>query len=238
MKATIFPKAQNGSSEVFEGGRIALEAPSVVQLAIGPEQVLRFDRDGSDLVLVLKDGTRLVIEGFFVQDADGRNDLVFEDGNGVTWWAQYGEDWEGFDIAEIEDALLIPPLPLAALAGLGALAGGAALVARNDSPDSDTPAPNTPPAGEDASVTTPEDTPISGSVSAKDDDGDPLTFTLDGGPSNGTVTVNPDGSYEYVPNPDYTGGDSFTVTVDDGRGRHRHHHRQCHRHAGQRSAGG
>jgi large repetitive protein len=218
MKATIFPKAQDGASKVFDGTRIALEAPSVVQLAIGPEQVLRFDRDGSDLILVLKDGTRLIIADFFVQDADGRNDLVFEDGNGVTWWAQYGEEWEGFDIAEIEDALLIPPLPLAALAGLGALAVGAALVSGNDDPDSDTPAPNDPPVGEDASVTTPEDTPVSGTVTATDVDGDDLTFTLDGGPSNGTVTVNPDGSYEYVPNADYNGGDSFTVTVDDGQG--------------------
>ncbi|MAK64624.1 MAG: hypothetical protein CMF75_07800, partial [Maricaulis sp.] len=218
MKATIFPKAQDGASKVFDGTRIALEAPSVVQLAIGPEQVLRFDRDGSDLILVLKDGTRLVIADFFVQDADGRNDLVFEDGNGVTWWAQYGEEWTGFDIAEIEDALLVPPFPVAALTGLGALAGGAALVVGSDGPDSNTPAPNTPPVGEDAAVTTPEDTPVSGTVTATDVDGDDLTFTLEGGASNGTVTVNPDGSYEYTPNTDYNGDDSFTVTVDDGQG--------------------
>ncbi|HEY0197391.1 MAG TPA: VCBS domain-containing protein, partial [Rhodanobacter sp.] len=29
---------------------------------------------------------------------------------------------------------------------------------------------------------------------------------------------NPDGSYTYTPDPDYNGGDSFTVTVDDGHG--------------------
>uniref|UniRef100_UPI0018EED860 VCBS domain-containing protein n=1 Tax=Paracoccus binzhouensis TaxID=2796149 RepID=UPI0018EED860 len=77
---------------------------------------------------------------------------------------------------------------------------------------------NDPPVGEDASVTTPEDTPVSGTVSATDVDGDDLTFTLDGGPSNGTVTVNPDGSYEYVPNADYNGPDSFDVEVSDGNG--------------------
>ncbi len=32
------------------------------------------------------------------------------------------------------------------------------------------------------------------------------------------VTVNPDGSWTYTPNPDYNGPDQFVVTVDDGNG--------------------
>lgn len=100
MKAAVFLKAQDGDTRAFEGDRIVLDAPSVVQLQLGPEQVARFERDGNDLVLVLEDGTVLVIENFFVQTPEGRNDLVFEDGADVTWWAQYGETWTGFDIAE------------------------------------------------------------------------------------------------------------------------------------------
>ncbi|WP_423145310.1 tandem-95 repeat protein [Priestia sp. 40] len=37
-------------------------------------------------------------------------------------------------------------------------------------------------------------------------------------PANGTVVVNPDGSYSYTPNENYTGVDSFSVVVSDGQG--------------------
>ena len=43
-----------------------------------------------------------------------------------------------------------------------------------------------------------------------------LTTALGSAPSNGTVTVNPDGSFVYMPNPDFTGTDSFTYLVSDG----------------------
>ncbi len=68
------------------------------------------------------------------------------------------------------------------------------------------------------SHTTPEDTPVSGQVKATDKDGDTLTFTKGSNPTHGTVTVNPDGTWTYTPNPDYNGGDSFTVVVSDGKG--------------------
>jgi T1SS-143 domain-containing protein len=68
------------------------------------------------------------------------------------------------------------------------------------------------------SYTTPEDTPVRGQVKATDKDNDPLTFTKGSDPSNGTVTVNPDGTWTYTPKPDYNGSDSFTVVVSDGHG--------------------
>ncbi|MFZ7826868.1 Ig-like domain-containing protein [Priestia sp. 40] len=46
----------------------------------------------------------------------------------------------------------------------------------------------------------------------------PLTYGLLAGPANGTVVVNPDGSYSYTPNENYTGVDSFSVVVSDGQG--------------------
>jgi large repetitive protein len=65
-----------------------------------------------------------------------------------------------------------------------------------------------------------EDTAITGTLTASDVDGDAMTFALaaEGGPSNGTVTVNPDGSYSYTPNADYAGSDSFSYTVTDANG--------------------
>ncbi|MBE8717131.1 retention module-containing protein [Cellvibrio polysaccharolyticus] len=79
---------------------------------------------------------------------------------------------------------------------------------------------NTPPVTNNLNLTTPEDTPVSGRVTASDVDGDRLTFTVSGGPANGSITFfNPAlGSFVYQPGPGYTGSDQFTVTVSDGRG--------------------
>ncbi|HIF9218409.1 TPA: Ig-like domain-containing protein, partial [Photobacterium damselae] len=77
---------------------------------------------------------------------------------------------------------------------------------------------NDAPVGEDVSVETQEETAVTGQLTATDVDGDNLTFKPGADPTNGSVTVNPDGSWEYVPNPDFNGEDSFTVVVDDGNG--------------------
>jgi VCBS repeat-containing protein len=77
---------------------------------------------------------------------------------------------------------------------------------------------NDAPTGSALPLSTPEDTPVTGAVSASDIDGDALTFALTDGPDHGTLSLNPDGSYAYTPDPDYNGPDSFTITVSDGNG--------------------
>ncbi|MCX7561934.1 Ig-like domain-containing protein, partial [Sulfitobacter sp. F26204] len=47
-----------------------------------------------------------------------------------------------------------------------------------------------------------------------DPNGDPLTVTEATAP-NGTVTINPDGTLDYTPNPDFNGEDTITYTVED-----------------------
>ena len=74
------------------------------------------------------------------------------------------------------------------------------------------------PDGGDVNITTPQNTPIDGQVIATDPDGDPLIYILDTPPDNGSVIVNPDGTYTYTPDTDYIGPDMFTVLVDDSRG--------------------
>ena len=58
---------------------------------------------------------------------------------------------------------------------------------------------------------------LSGRVVGTDSDGDTLTYAKKIGPSHGTVVVNADGNYTYTPIKCYTGLDSFTVTVSDGK---------------------
>ena len=46
----------------------------------------------------------------------------------------------------------------------------------------------------------------------------PLTASLVAGPSYGTVTLDPNGSFSYLPNPGYVGPDSFTFIATDWNG--------------------
>nr|WP_319391013.1 Ig-like domain-containing protein [uncultured Cohaesibacter sp.] len=78
---------------------------------------------------------------------------------------------------------------------------------------------------DDASETTSENVTLDSSVTATDLDGDSITYSLDGQPSEGSVSLNADGSYSFNPGSDFDDlavGESRTVsfrfTADDGRG--------------------
>ncbi|MCK5603086.1 cadherin-like domain-containing protein, partial [Candidatus Pacearchaeota archaeon] len=49
-----------------------------------------------------------------------------------------------------------------------------------------------------------------------DVDGDSLTAVLNSGPANGSLTLNADGSFTYIPDADFNGQDSFTYHANDG----------------------
>src|ERR1043166_1689778 len=49
-----------------------------------------------------------------------------------------------------------------------------------------------------------------------DVDGDPLTAIVVSGPAHGTLTLNPDGSFQYLGATNYSGSDSFTYKANDG----------------------
>ncbi|RZJ75709.1 MAG: tandem-95 repeat protein, partial [Flavobacterium sp.] len=77
---------------------------------------------------------------------------------------------------------------------------------------------NDAPVASSPAITTAEDTPRNGVVTASDVEGNLLTYTLTTAPTNGSVVVNTDGTYTYTPNANYNGSDSFTITVNDGNG--------------------
>jgi VCBS repeat-containing protein len=53
-------------------------------------------------------------------------------------------------------------------------------------------------------------------INDSDADNDPLTAALVTDVSNGTLALNADGSFDYTPNADFNGSDSFTYNVNDG----------------------
>ena len=78
--------------------------------------------------------------------------------------------------------------------------------------------PNRAPDANDDAVTVNEDTVASGNVLANDTDADGQTLTavLASAPGNGTVVLNPNGSFTYTPTADFNGTDHFTYRANDG----------------------
>lgn len=82
---------------------------------------------------------------------------------------------------------------------------------------------NRPPAAADDAYTAVQNTALSVPAPGllandTDADGDPLTAVLVNGPTNGTLTFNPDGSFTYTPRPGFRGTDSFTYRAVDPSG--------------------
>ena len=83
-------------------------------------------------------------------------------------------------------------------------------------------APNTPPDALDDAYSTPQGTalnePAPGVLGNDSDvDGDPLSAVLDTDVSNGTLTLNADGSFVYTPDALYTGPTASPITPTTGR---------------------
>ncbi len=80
---------------------------------------------------------------------------------------------------------------------------------------------NIDPVAVDDTATTDLDTPVvitDPSGNDTDADGDPLTTTSIGTPTNGTATLNGDGTVTYTPDAGFTGDDTISYVVSDGQG--------------------
>jgi VCBS repeat-containing protein len=75
---------------------------------------------------------------------------------------------------------------------------------------------NDAPTATAGSATTDEDAALGGTVTGADIDSTGLTFTLESGPTHGTLTFHPDGSYTYTPHANYYGPDRFQFRASDG----------------------
>ncbi|HEY69453.1 MAG TPA: sortase [Anaerolineae bacterium] len=84
------------------------------------------------------------------------------------------------------------------------------------------PSANTPPSAAGDSYSMNEDASLVVNATNglldndSDPEGDPLYAIWESGPSHGTLDLHDDGSFTYVPDPDYFGSDSFTYHASDG----------------------
>jgi hypothetical protein len=90
----------------------------------------------------------------------------------------------------------------------------------SSSPSGTAPPQNVAPVAVDDAAMTVEDTPVTFDprTNDTDPDGDALTITQIGSPSNGIATVNGGTGITYTPDPDFNGSDVLSYTVSDGNG--------------------
>jgi PKD repeat protein len=74
---------------------------------------------------------------------------------------------------------------------------------------------NDAPVANDQAITTEEDTPVAITLTATDVDGDSLTYYVETGPLNGSLSGTTP-NLTYTPNSEFTGSDNFTFEADDG----------------------
>jgi hypothetical protein len=75
---------------------------------------------------------------------------------------------------------------------------------------------NSPPILGANSFVTETDVAITDRLAVQDPDGDMLTFSLVTQPKNGSVTLSTEGNFTYTPQAEFTGDDSFVISVSDG----------------------
>jgi len=97
------------------------------------------------------------------------------------------------------------------------------LVDVDESTLSQTVVPNNPPIALDDSYTVSEGASLTVAAPGvldndSDVDNNPLSVTLDSGPVNGLLTLNPDGSFVYSHDGSETNSDAFSYSVDDSQG--------------------
>lgn len=68
------------------------------------------------------------------------------------------------------------------------------------------------------SITTNEDQAIDSKVNATDPNGDALSYQITSAPAHGEVVLGQGGNFQYTPDENYFGSDSFDIQVSDGNG--------------------
>jgi VCBS repeat-containing protein len=127
----------------------------------------------------------------------------------LYWWNTVSGQWEKASPQSFDAGCVTLTVTDASSPSLSQLSGTAFA------------AGNTAPVSVDDAYTIDEDTLLTVGapgvlLNDSDVDGDSLSTVLVSGPTHGTLTLNADGSFTYMPNSNYNGTDSFTYQANDG----------------------
>lgn len=209
-----------------------------VDLATGATTVLNVTgpvTGGSDIIVVNNGGTPfiLAINGNRIGRININTGVsTVEDVTGLTTPGGYGAAWQ--DSTGRIFAFHNATGQIFEMSGVFGSSPSGVLVAQGDpSGNNDgfscnqAPFPNLPPLAMDDSFTGPLNTNITGNVLVDNGNGvdeDPEGFGLSinttpiAAPSNGTVTISPNGDFTYVPNNNFIGTDTFVYQINDPSG--------------------
>ncbi|AMR81813.1 Ig-like domain-containing protein [Cupriavidus nantongensis] len=199
------------------------DGPANFLIAAQRDSVANFAREGNDLLLTMRDGSTLRIQGFFTNGAQ-YNNLVFvqEDGQ---WLADFSQalGTQGDGVAEA--AMLFEPIgdstSTALLLGLlGAAAGAGIIAAAASGGGGDGGGASGGTSGSNTPLATPKVAPtngtmLSGTAPAGSSVG--IDFTGDG-KADATVTADAAGNWTYTPPQRLADGTVVSVTASDASG--------------------
>lgn len=201
-------------------------ASSVIKISVSPHDVYQMARSGQDLVITTKTGETITLRGYFNATADGADhDIVFEDGDGVLWLAEYVPSPSSYafqEIASINELLLTSGgaetaagwfWPLGALGATSAIwenRGGRDSASRPDKPSARLGRPSPP-----TEVSINEDGSV---ITGRGEEGATVIVSDPNGNVIGTGLVGADGSFNLDINPPQNDGETLTVVVRNPEG--------------------
>lgn len=192
----------------IDTAHISLNEASIIHTKMSRDDVAEFVRDGNNLVLKLKNGEFIVIEGFFITYDNVSSDLVFEEDGCVLYWFDGTSGFKGISGLEVllpeAGSKLMGLLPW--LVGAGVIGGViAATDDDNDKKESIPNGTNTIVVDKNGSITgktenIPEGTDVKITIIGKDKDGNLITH-------DETVKVDKDGNYTLDIPKEFVDGD-------------------------------
>jgi len=207
LTSVEFPEATDQAAFFFEGDAADYEGPIRLGLVLEAE---RFDFESDDFVMEDYLGSLDISETLGVVSKDVDPDL----GENLDWMITFDADGTDFFLLQGLSASNASDGPPPFIKSL--------VVALGEYADTST---SSPPVAQNDSFALSEDGEFAGNLTSDngsgrdvDPNGDVLFTTVSILPQNGTLDLQSDGEFEYRPNANYFGTDSFTYFLSDGNG--------------------
>ena len=88
----VVAKGSHETLVALSGASVKLKEPSVVLVKVSPKDVLEVKREGTSVVIHLKNGETIIIENFFSETTVTDNSLVIGDDSEQLLWIRFTND--------------------------------------------------------------------------------------------------------------------------------------------------